>query len=157
MSERMIIPDVPEKIQHIIRMYNTNIDGNKRIPMALTDIRGIGRRFADAIVKKAGVSVNKRAGELSAAELESIQNVISNPVEYNIPVWFLNRQRDFTDGTSSQLVANGLDACFRLYVERGKKMRHNRVCRLAAGLKVRGQRTKSNGRHGRKVSVIKKK
>ncbi|KAF7682758.1 40S ribosomal protein S18 [Astathelohania contejeani] len=147
----------PEKINHIIRMLNTNVDGTRRLNIALTDIRGVGRRFADMVCKRAGIDGTRRAGELSEEELNIIQSIITDPASVNIPEWAFNHRRDIVDGLSTHLVGNQIDADFRLHLERGKKIKHVRVCRLAAGLKVRGQRTKSNGRRGRTVGVSRKK
>lgn len=41
-------------------MLNTNIDGKQKIVYALTSIKGIGRRFATAVCKKAEVDIRKR-------------------------------------------------------------------------------------------------
>merc|ERR1711933_349215 len=57
---------VPEKFQHILRCMNTNIDGKRKIPFAITAIRGVGRRFAFVVCKKANVDPKKRAGELTS-------------------------------------------------------------------------------------------
>lgn len=147
----------PSEIQHIIRMMNTNINGSKRIAEALSEIRGIGKRMSDVIVKKAGIDNTKRAGELDQKELDMIQRVIQSPMDHGIPQWMLNHPFDVVDGSSSHLVANQIEADFRLYIEKGKKIKHGRICRLAKGLKVNGQRTKSNGRHGKTVGVSRKK
>ena len=65
---------------------NTNIDGNRKVMFALTAIKvswsfivinyltnnhwkGIGRRFANIVCKKADVDLNKRAGELTEEEV----------------------------------------------------------------------------------------
>jgi small subunit ribosomal protein S18e len=135
-----------EQIQQIIRLYNTNIDGTKKTAYALTGIRGIGLRFGTAVVKRAGVSLNKRAGELTQEEISKIQEVINNPVEFGISGYMLNHQRDVVDGLDTQLVGIKLDGDLRMRIEKGKKMKEIRMQRLAAGLRVRGQRTKSNGR-----------
>ena len=58
---------------------------------AITAIKGIGRRLANVACKKAEVDLNKRAGELSASELESLMVVVSNPRQFRVPDWFLNR------------------------------------------------------------------
>ncbi|KAK1349441.1 ribosomal protein S13 [Hamiltosporidium tvaerminnensis] len=147
----------PSELNHIIRLFNTNINGTSLVTHALTKIKGIGRRYADAAVKMANIDPSKRAGELNNEELNALQNVITDPLSFGIPEWFLNHQKDYTDGTTSHLIGNQLDADIRLLIERGKKIKNVRVCRLAAGLKVRGQRTKSNGRRGRTVGVSKKK
>ena len=62
---------VGDDFQHILRVLNTNVDGRTKVMYALTQIRGIGRRFSNVVCKKAEIDMGKRAGELSAAELES--------------------------------------------------------------------------------------
>ncbi|KAK8969613.1 40S ribosomal protein S18 [Platanthera guangdongensis] len=47
-----------EDFQHILRVLNTNVDGKKKIMFALTSIKGIGRRFANIVCKKADVDMN---------------------------------------------------------------------------------------------------
>ena len=49
-----------EEFQHILRIQNTNVDGKQKVMFALTAIKGIGRRFANIICKKADVDMNKR-------------------------------------------------------------------------------------------------
>lgn len=41
-------------------MLNTNVDGKQKIMFALTSIKGIGRRLANIVCKKADVDMNKR-------------------------------------------------------------------------------------------------
>lgn len=156
MSDLPTFQNAPTKIQHIIRMFNTNIDGTKPCITALTAIKGIGRRISDAILKRSNVDLTKRAGELTEQELESITNTITN-LNTILPAFMLNRNKDFSTGADLHLVGNAIDGAFRLFLERGKKMRHVRVGRLVCGLKVRGQRTKSNGRHGGAMGVSRKK
>ena len=138
---------------HMIRMFNTNIDGRLQILKALGTVRGVGDRFAFAVITHAGIDAQKRAGELTEEEQKHLIEVMQAPLKFGIPEWFLNHQRDFTDGTTSHLISNQIDTNFRFLVERGRKTKHLRQCRLAAGLKVRGQRTKSNGRNISKVAA----
>ena len=49
-----------EEFQHILRVLNTNVDGRQKIMFALTSIKGIGRRYANLVCKKADVDMNKR-------------------------------------------------------------------------------------------------
>lgn len=60
---------LPEKFQHILRVMNTNIDGNRKAMFALTAIKGVGRRFSNIVCKKADIDLNKRAGELTEEEV----------------------------------------------------------------------------------------
>uniref|UniRef100_A0A1D1XXX3 40S ribosomal protein S18 n=2 Tax=Anthurium amnicola TaxID=1678845 RepID=A0A1D1XXX3_9ARAE len=145
-----------EDFQHILRLMNTNVDGKRKIMFALTAIKGIGRRFANIACKKADVDMNKRAGELTAGELENLMTVIANPRQFKIPDWFLNRKKDYKDGRYSQVVSNALDMKLRDDLERLKKIRNHRGLRHYWGLRVRGQHTKTTGRRGKTVGVSKK-
>merc|ERR1712080_92420 len=148
---------VPEKFQHILRIMNTNIDGRQKIMYAMTAIKGIGKRYANIVCKKADVDMSKLAGELPEEDVEKIVTIMSNPRQYKIPDWFLNRQKDIKDGKFSQIMSNALDNKLREDLERLKKIRAHRGLRHYWGLRVRGQHTKTTGRRGRTVGVSKKK
>ncbi|GIY27871.1 hypothetical protein CEXT_168311 [Caerostris extrusa] len=126
MSSSLVLP---EKFQHILRVMNTNIDGRRKVMFALTAIKGVGRRFANIVCKKADVDLNKRAGELSEEEVEKLITIMSNPRQYKIPDWFLNRQKDIKDGKYSQVTSNGLENKLREDLERLKKIRAHRGLR----------------------------
>ncbi len=124
---------------------------------AMTAIKGVGRRFANVVCKRAQVDLGKRAGELSSEELDRIVTVMQNPADYQIPNWMLNRQKDFRDGTYSQVISNHLETKLREDIEMLKKIRCNRGLRHHWNLRVRGQHTKTTGRFGRTMGVSKKK
>ncbi|PHJ19188.1 40s ribosomal protein [Cystoisospora suis] len=146
-----------QDFQHILRILNTNVDGREKVVIALTAIRGIGRRMSNLICKKADIDTNKRAGELTADEIGKVVAIATTPTQFKIPSWFLNRQKDVKDGKSKHVAANALDTVWREDLERLKKMRLHRGLRHYWSLKVRGQHTKTTGRHGRTVGVAKKK
>lgn len=131
---------------------------------ALTEIKGVGRRYANIVCKKADVDLNKRcvipgsigwvsslwfaitsAGELNSDELERLVTIIQNPTQFKIPTWFLNRQKDIVDGKNSQILSNSVDSKLRDDLERLKKIRAHRGLRHFWGLRVRGQHTKTTG------------
>ena len=64
-----------ESFQHILRVLNTNVDGKQKIMFALTSIKGIGRRFANLVCKKAEVDMNKRCDVLGYASLSVVFEV----------------------------------------------------------------------------------
>ena len=134
------------EFQHILRILNTNVEGKRNVVFGLTKIKGLGRRFADLICKKAEIDVNKRAGELSADEIEKLVAIIQNPRQFKVPLWFLNRQKDFKTGKYSQVFAQNFDAKLRDDIERMKKIRAHRGLRHWWGVRVRGQHTCSTGR-----------
>ncbi len=49
-----------ENFQHILRVLNTNVEGQQKIMYALTAIKGVGRRFSNLVCKKAEIDMNKR-------------------------------------------------------------------------------------------------
>merc|ERR1712140_32614 len=114
---------IPTNFQHILRVMGTNIDGKRNIMFAITAIKGIGRRYANIVLKKADIDLSKRAGELSEEEVEKIITIMSNPRQYKIPDWFLNRQKDIKDGKTGQMMSNLLDNKLREDLERLKKIR----------------------------------
>ncbi|OEL14480.1 40S ribosomal protein S18 [Dichanthelium oligosanthes] len=71
--------------------------------------------------------MNKRAGELTAQELERRTTVVANPGQFKVPDWFLNRKKDYKDVRFSQVISNAVDMKLRVNLERLKKMRTNRT------------------------------
>ena len=143
---QMPAPIVGDEFQHILRVMNTNIEGRERVCIAITAIRGVGRRFASLILKKAEIDPTKRAGTLSQEELDKIVAILQDPLKFKIPAWFLNRQRDTVTGKTSQLHAQQVAGKLREDLERLKKMRCHRGLRHYWGIRVRGHRTKTSGR-----------
>ena len=147
----------PNDFTPLLRVQNTNINGKQKAPFGVRQIRGVGRRFAILALKIAQVDVNKRSGEMTEKEIATVNDILSRPTDYNIPKWFLNRQKDPKDGTYLQLVANNLDTRLREDLERMRKAKQHRGLRHYWGQRCRGQRTKSTGRCGKTLGVIRKK
>ena len=150
----IVVPD--NKFQHILRILNTNVDGRQRVAFALTKIRGIGRRFAHVVCKAAELDLNKRAGELTEDEIEKVKTVLASPDQFDIPNWMLNRQKDRREGKTMHIIAQQVDVKLREDFERMKKMRLHRGLRHYWNLRVKGQHTKTTGRHGRPTSIVKR-
>jgi ribosomal protein S13 len=47
-------------VQHILRLLNTNVDGKRKVMYAMTEIKGVGRRYSNIVCKKADVDLSKR-------------------------------------------------------------------------------------------------
>lgn len=56
----LVVPEAHVQFQHILRLLNTNVDGKRKIMYALTEIKGVGRRYANIVCKKADVDLAKR-------------------------------------------------------------------------------------------------
>jgi small subunit ribosomal protein S13 len=135
----------------------SRVDGNAKIEYALTQIRGIGRRFAQAIIKVANISPDMRIGAVAEKDLTRLEEIIMNPVKNGIPAYMVNRKKDLRTGEDKHLIGNQLDITIRRDIDRMKRIRSYKGVRHHLHLKVRGQRTKSTGRHGLVIGVMRKK
>ncbi len=148
-------PTFKEKV--FLRQLRVQIDGNAKIEYGLSDLRGVGRRFAQAVIRVAGISPDARIGALSEKELNRVEEIILNPAANGIPLWMLNRRKDTQGGKDIQVVGNQLELAIKRDIDRMKRIKSYKGIRHSLGLKVRGQRTKSTGRHGLVIGVQRKK
>lgn len=131
--------------QFILRILNTNVDGRRKVLYALTKIPGVGRRISNVVCKKAEVDMNKRAGDLTADEIERIVSIVTDPKKFKIPAWMVNRRKDRVDGKNAHLTSNQIATKLREDIEAMKKIRSHRGLRHYWSLKVRGQHTGTTG------------
>jgi ribosomal protein S13 len=82
---------LPEKFQHILRIMSTNIDGKRKVPIAMTAIKGVGRRYSSVVLKKADVDLNKRAGECTEEEVNKLSSFRPNKYSFS-SVFVLGRE-----------------------------------------------------------------
>jgi len=98
------------------------------------------------VLKKAEVDLNKRAGEVTADEIERVVGILQNPKAFHIPDWMVNRRKDKFDGKTFHMVSNQIATKIREDLEALKKVRAHRGLRHYWGIKVRGQHTGTTGR-----------
>jgi len=144
------------EFQHIIRFAGSDIAGTLPVTYALTNVKGIGIKLANAIIEKSGISPEARMGFLSSAEVEKIEDILTNPVKYGIPAWLLNRRKDVETGENIHLLGSDLVLQTKNDIDQMKKIRSWKGFRHSYGLKVRGQRTRTTGRKGKAIGVKKK-
>ena len=144
--------------KHIVRVVNSDLDGHKPIGHALTKIRGVGRMFANSVCNVAGIEWKSKTGELPEADVKKLTEIIKNPLKYNIPKWMFNRRKDYKTGEDKHILTSDLEFSQTSDRRRMQKIKSYRGLRLAVGLTVRGQRTRSNFRHNKgKVQGVKRK
>ena len=139
------------------RNLRSQVDGSAKVAYGLTQIRGIGLRFAQAIIRVAGIDPNLRMGAIPEKDLNRLEEIILNPVENGIPSWMVNRKKNLRDGKDLHMIGNKLEIAVKRDIDLMKKMKSYKGVRHHLRLKVRGQRTKSTGRHGLVIGVIRKK
>ena len=139
------------------RKLRSQVDGNAKIEHGLTQIRGVGRRLAQAIVMIAEINPHSRIGALSEKDINRVEEVLLNPVENGVPSWMVNRKKDLRTGENIHLIGNKLELEVKKDIDRMKKIKSYKGVRHHLRLKVRGQKTKSTGRHGLVVGVVRRK
>jgi len=145
-----------EKIKHLVRIANTDVKGDKSVCYALTGIKGISRRVARVITQKAKIDPDATMGHLSDEEIDRLKKAVDE-FEKSAPPWMMNRQKDVATGANLHVIGSKLALQLREDLNRLKKIRSYRGIRHERGLKVRGQRTRSTGRKGAVVGVVRKK
>ena len=145
-----------EEYRHILRIIDADVDGSLKMQHALKRIKGISLSLANAILKKADIDPNTRAGFVTEAQIEKIEEIIKEPAKFGLPNWILNRRKDQETGKDMHMISADLVLRTKMDIEQMKEIRSWRGYRHAYGLKVRGQRTKTTGRSGKALGVKKK-
>ena len=146
-----------EELKHIVRVLNTDLAGKKQVQMALTGIKGVGRRCARIFTDRAGVDPRATLGLLPDAEIDKLKKVVEEEATGILPVWMVNRRGDMETGADKHIMGMDLSMTLREDLDLMKKMRSYKGIRHERGLRVRGQRTRSTGRTGAIVGVSRKK
>ncbi len=107
------------------RIAGINVPDKKRVPIALTYIRGIGHTTAGKICDKLGIDVQQRMGQLDEDTLNRIRTEIDS---------------------GSYLIEGDLRREVSMNIKRLMDMACLRGLRHRRGLPVRGQRTQTNAR-----------
>jgi len=116
------------------RIAGVDIPSEKRVEIALTYIKGIGRSLSNKILKEAEISPDARVKNLTEGEISRIKEALEKG-GYRL------------EGELTQEVA--------LNIKRLRDIGSYRGIRHEKGLPVRGQRTRTNARtrKGRKIAV----
>ncbi|WP_423792265.1 30S ribosomal protein S13 [Methanocaldococcus indicus] len=145
------------EFKYLLRISRTDVDGNKKIIMALQDIYGVGEAMARAIVRVTNIDPNKLAGYLTEEEVKKIEEVLQNPANFGIPSWMFNRRKDYVTGEDKHVIESDLMIVKQEDINRLKRIKCYRGIRHELGLPCRGQRTKSTFRRGPTVGVSRRK
>jgi len=129
-----------EQFKYVLRIAETDINGNLNLILGLSKIKGIGYQTALAIVRHLKMDPNKRIGYLSNEEIKQIEDVISDLTKLKLPSWMYNRRKDYETGLDKHLIGADLIFAARRDVEREQKVNSWRGVRHKLGLKVRGQK-----------------
>lgn len=143
--------------RHIVRIANTDLDGNKHLFMSLQKIQGVGEQFSQAICKVAKIDPQLKTGELTAQQDDVLTRVVLEPEAAGIPRWMLNRRKDPETGGDSHLVGADIKFTAENDIKTMRRLKTYKGVRHALGLPVRGQRTQGNFRKNKGKAAVKKK
>lgn len=148
--------EIKKEIKTIVRIANTDINGEKPIVEALKGIKGIGNSMSKAICEVLGLEKSTKAGSLTENDIQKIEDVIKEPLKFGIPPFLLNRRKDPETGKDLHLVSSELEIRKKFDIQKEIELKTYRGIRHMYGLPVRGQRTRSSFRKGKVVGVMKK-
>lgn len=107
------------------RIAGADVPENKRLEIALTYIKGIGKSLSNKITQDLKIDKNKKIKDLTSAEITEIRNAITN---------------------GGYLLEGDLQREVRENIKRLRDIGTYRGRRHSSSLPVRGQRTKTNSR-----------
>ncbi len=146
-----------EDFLYIVRIGSKDLNGERNVRQALADLKGIGDRLAGMIITKLNLDQDKKIGELKEDQIEKIREFVESKTYDGLPDWALNHRNETITGEDINLVSNDLTIQLQDDLNFMKKMKSYKGIRHETGHKVRGQRTRANGRHGLAIGVVKKK
>ncbi len=144
-----------QEFRHIVRIAGRDLDGTKKVQPAISEIKGVGNSFANAMTASLKIDSKARLGQLSDRQLQQLESALKDSSSLNLPPWMLNRRKDVDSGLNIHKFGSDLDFMIKNDIDREKNILSWRGVRHSLGLKVRGQRTRTTGRKGRTVGVKK--
>lgn len=149
-----------KEIRGIVRMSGRDLKGHLKLIRALRAIRGIGhsvgKLVANAAIEKLKLKPSVLIGELSEEEIEKLEELILNIHKCGLSNFMLNRQKSYQDGKPVHMIGTDLQYAVKQDVEHEQDSQTWKGFRHSYGQKVRGQRTRSTGRKGMTVGVMRK-
>jgi len=143
-----------EETEMLIRIFGYDIKGSKKVFIGLTEIKGISWAISNALCKILKIPEAKKIGELSKAEISTIETTLK---KLAVPDFLKNRRNDVETGETFHLYGTDLDMKRDFDIKRLREIKSYRGIRHALKLPVRGQRTRSHFRTKSAASGVRKK
>lgn len=145
-----------KEVRGIVRVLNTDLDGEKPLINALRSIKGISFSLSKAVCEVSGFDPKVKLGSLTESDVQKIEKIIKDPSSYGIPFYFLNRRKDRETGKDIHISGADVDVYRKFDIQRMIDLKTYKGVRHMLGLPVRGQKTRSSFRKGRVVGVVRK-
>ncbi len=152
------IETVKPEFRGLVRIADSDVDGNMPIFMAMTHVKGVDFMLANAICNVLSLNKTEKSGNFSPEEIEKIEEAMQHPEKHGIPPWLFNRRKDMETGEDKHIITSDLNLQNQMDIKFMRKIRSYKGVRHAKGSKkVRGQRTRSSGRRAGSLGVARKK
>ena len=152
--------DYGKDFRGIIRLAGKEVRGELTLERGLDAIKGIGHNTAKiisaAIEKNLGISSKKLVGHLTDEEINKVEDFLHVVEKHLTKSYSYNRPMDTDTGIPRHLIGNDLIFATRQDVQFEKDTRTWRGWRHTMGQRVRGQHSRTTGRTGSSVGVLKK-
>ena len=150
-------PKKVERVRQLVRVMNTDLDGDKSLIWALRGIKGVGFVMSKAICNASRFDPNVKSGSLSESDIQKLEQVIHEPMKFGVPAFMVNRRFDLETGKDLHLTGQDFDVAMKFDIRREVDSKSYRGWRHMLGQPVRGQKTRSHFRQkGRVVGVMRK-
>lgn len=153
--------EAPKRVERVaktlVRVANTDLDGDKNLFRALIGIKGIGVAMSKAICNVSGFDPKIKLSSLGEQDILKLEEIIKDPIKFGVPVFMANRRFDLETGKDLHLTGQDFDTAMRFDVQREIDTKSYRGWRQMLGQPSRGQKTRSHFRQkGRVVGVMRK-
>ena len=149
-----------KEVRGIVRLAGKDLNGALPIKRAIVSVKGIGLNLGNVVshitYEKLGFNDKTMVGELTEEEVEKLEHILRYPQEYGVPARMLNRQKDLFTGNDVHMISSDLTYTVKQDIDHEKDSYTWKGYRHTYGQKVRGQRTRTTGRTGMTVGVLRK-
>lgn len=141
-----LLPVRPKNFKEKVffRRLRCQIDGNALVEQGLTQIKGVGRQFTQAILKIIDIDPRTRIGVMTEKDLNEIEEIILDPIPHGIPHWMVNRKSDSSSSENLHFVGNQLGLQVKRDIDQMKRNRSYKGIRHGSKLRVRGKRNRKD-------------
>lgn len=123
-------------IRTLIRILGNTLDSRKKVYIALTRIYGIGISRSKSILKSLNINPDVKVSDLTNENVSNLRDLLENETFQ-------------LEGNLKRLLKQNINRLIEIGSYRGK--------RHLKGLPTRGQRTRTNSRTSRKLTIFKSK
>ena len=159
-ANKPIVSASGKEVRGVVRLAGRDLRGNLPLRRAITSVRGVGLTLGTVMSEIATEQLHMNdktmLGELTEEEILKLEQVLLHPENFGVPTRMLNRRKDVITGKDSHLISTDLVYAVKQDVDHEKESNTWRGFRHTYGQKVRGQRTRSTGRTGMTVGVLRK-